>query len=469
MNPPTAEYVWIDIACIDQNPNSLDTALEIGRQAKIFAGALRSYVWLSRTHYDTLTRTLTNGRDEEDFSRQADNNLRDRVLDLDDIPGVEFIQYLASDPWFTSLWTLQEAFLCPEAMIMTKDARESLRMWNDHPSEARLNVQQIVMLFQFTFTSTVTETRGDHTEAPNWTQSSRERIKQTIEETGLLHLTSKCPTSLLAMAQYRQTSPDNQTDRIYGIMQCFDLRVGKSRPGASPDLALTLDQLEDELGAALMKKNPVMSQLHVYETTPPLGKGWRLTKESMPAPWFGTMYMELGLGKLDQNIGYELVFHSQMSTVEMDTTTWGLFEGPTIPLSRLRGIWENEDHWRLGLEVDVDCPEPMRIDPNTDYNNSSVPRQYKGVDRILKQHPESLVLLLGENKPTSSSSLYKHQAFALIIAPHEIDGHPQRLVWRRQAICAWTVLHAQLTAGMGSTDPNRDQDRIWEHLEGILG
>lgn len=33
------EYVWIDIACIQQTPNSREMAAEVGRQAKIFRGA----------------------------------------------------------------------------------------------------------------------------------------------------------------------------------------------------------------------------------------------------------------------------------------------------------------------------------------------------------------------------------------------------------------------------------------------
>ncbi|KAK8215074.1 hypothetical protein M8818_002084 [Zalaria obscura] len=46
MLPPT-EWVWLDIACIDQDPASPQNAIEIGRQAKIFKNATGVLIWLS--------------------------------------------------------------------------------------------------------------------------------------------------------------------------------------------------------------------------------------------------------------------------------------------------------------------------------------------------------------------------------------------------------------------------------------
>ena len=43
------EFLWLDIACIDQRWGSTDGALEIGRQAAIFQGADEVYIWLSRS------------------------------------------------------------------------------------------------------------------------------------------------------------------------------------------------------------------------------------------------------------------------------------------------------------------------------------------------------------------------------------------------------------------------------------
>lgn len=389
------------------------------------------------------------------------------IIDLDDVANVDFIRYLTSNPWFTSLWTLQEAYLCPEAMIMTKDARKALHMWNTEPSVARLNVRQIVMIFEFTYYyGTVLKSRSNITAATNWTRAGREQIIRAIEETGLLQLTNH-PTSLLAMAQYRQTSPDNITDRIYGIMQVFGLRIEKSRPGARPDLELTLDQLEDELGAALMAKNPVMSQLHNYRTEPPLGKGWRLTKESQPAATFSSVYNKLGVGKLDSEEYHCLMFPCQMSTIEMDANLWAHFEGPTITLDRLYGCWKYRGSRDLHLAVD--CTEPLKIDTDTDFDGGGDKRTFREVETIIKQNPKALVLLIGEHRPDTPKYAYSWglSRFGLVITPYEVHGHMQHLIWRRRAICTWTLSDEKLARGTGIADQVKGRD--WGHTVGILG
>ena len=43
-NGVTVEFLWLDVACIDQTPGSREKALEIGRQAKIFRRAETVFV-----------------------------------------------------------------------------------------------------------------------------------------------------------------------------------------------------------------------------------------------------------------------------------------------------------------------------------------------------------------------------------------------------------------------------------------
>ena len=45
------EFLWLDVACIDQN-NGPQKMAEIGRQAVIFQGAQRVYIWLTKLHRD---------------------------------------------------------------------------------------------------------------------------------------------------------------------------------------------------------------------------------------------------------------------------------------------------------------------------------------------------------------------------------------------------------------------------------
>ena len=50
-----AEFLWLDVACIDQRWNSEDGALEVGRQAAIFRGADEVFIWLNRYGFERLS------------------------------------------------------------------------------------------------------------------------------------------------------------------------------------------------------------------------------------------------------------------------------------------------------------------------------------------------------------------------------------------------------------------------------
>ena len=52
------DFLWLDIACIDQN-NGPQKSAEIGRQAVIFHGAQRVFVWLTKIHEERLSQIVT--------------------------------------------------------------------------------------------------------------------------------------------------------------------------------------------------------------------------------------------------------------------------------------------------------------------------------------------------------------------------------------------------------------------------
>lgn len=50
-------FLWLDVACIDQNDGPQKSA-EIGRQAGIFRGAHRVFIWLTKIHQDRLSKIV---------------------------------------------------------------------------------------------------------------------------------------------------------------------------------------------------------------------------------------------------------------------------------------------------------------------------------------------------------------------------------------------------------------------------
>lgn len=127
----TNGLVWVDIACIDQE--NIDVKMEeIGKQADIFSQASQVYIWLS-----------SQDATEASASLQALSDLAKKVEQIEigecsfEFKDVNFLQQiipaclkllghlasLFSDPWFSSLWTLQEACLCDEAHFLSKYAQ----------------------------------------------------------------------------------------------------------------------------------------------------------------------------------------------------------------------------------------------------------------------------------------------------------------------------------------------------------
>ena len=52
------EFVWLDVACIDQTPNHPQMAFEIGRQARIFRKAKRVFVWVTQSTHEKLEKNI---------------------------------------------------------------------------------------------------------------------------------------------------------------------------------------------------------------------------------------------------------------------------------------------------------------------------------------------------------------------------------------------------------------------------
>ena len=59
---------------------------------------------------------------------------------------VNFLNFLTDDPWWTSLWTLQEAFLCPEYIFLARNGEVWLK---GNPGEEIPRLKEILMWIEF--------------------------------------------------------------------------------------------------------------------------------------------------------------------------------------------------------------------------------------------------------------------------------------------------------------------------------
>lgn len=108
-------------------------------------------------------------------------------------------------------------------------------------------------------------------DAPNVLDHQISAILEHINRASFFYTHGDNPNVQYGIARYCETK--HPLDRVYGIMQIYNLRVGEAaRPGAK----LTLD----EFAATISSDSPVLGQLFVHSTRPDYMKSWRITQYS---------------------------------------------------------------------------------------------------------------------------------------------------------------------------------------------
>lgn len=122
---PDVRYFWIDVLCINQGDQNPEKNEEIAKQGAIFKAAkgVLVYLW----SIDDGTQLAAAIRELGDVLRfyctlptgvdhQAAADWEDRQPHIG-----SFGKALRADPWFTSLWTLQETILAPASIWTARD------------------------------------------------------------------------------------------------------------------------------------------------------------------------------------------------------------------------------------------------------------------------------------------------------------------------------------------------------------
>ncbi|KAH0536392.1 hypothetical protein FGG08_006742 [Glutinoglossum americanum] len=492
---PSVDFLWLDIACVDQSPNSATGAAEIGRQAMIFQGADAVFVWLvghtevqlssclaslfrdadiaqknhtTRPAHEAGQRWSGSTTDPGDTSK---SNLHGDEPWLND--AITQLDLLLSDGWFSSLWTLQEAFLCSQAILISRDA-ETVDIFTktlDGLFRA-CNILHTVCLRSIRL-----KLGGGCTAHP-----AEESLIQKSTNSGLAALAMRNPMSLYTVARYRQTT--FPLDRIYGIMQVFDLRLGKAAPGAVQTDPWDLPQLQLQLGIALLEKDPTMSQLHIHATRPPVGQAWRVSDSSIVPdlvnriPMFGT-----------STIFGEYRTNCHLSTKTYRSQTWGYFGGMICPLEVLQSAWkaaEQQPEYAAPLsrgigsiqQIALDATEfilPGELSEDPPFN---VPikngRHHQFGDQVVKmvksQSLEVSVLYLGQfydERRDKMDLSNRHGRFVGDKVNIGILLVRKDDVWIRQGLCIWDISPLDSRSPVWATLTCQSLD--WQNQQGLFG
>ncbi|KAF6232291.1 hypothetical protein HO173_009396 [Letharia columbiana] len=135
-------------------------------------------------------------------------SFRLRVVRAED-SFVSALRVLLRDPWFTSLWTLQEMFLRADPSIVVKAAK-SLEGKGGNGN----NVGLANLIVNQPSTASV-PSKKEHA-----------AIFNLIEKLGPYHRLWEKSMLLFGAARHWQTRDPN--DRVYGIMQTYGFKLGRS-------------------------------------------------------------------------------------------------------------------------------------------------------------------------------------------------------------------------------------------------
>lgn len=453
----TVEFIWVDIACIDQRFNQ-ESMLELGRQAIIFQHAQDVYVWLNQTTTSDLLEIVLS---VDSFALEAYDACMPPAFPLPaqsevDKLGEDFwqrvtapvdledgwineakatIMRLCKDPWFTSLWTLQEAFLRKDAIFLSKEGDSVWSYDEDAEADVPFSLSKVLATCDNLRLTIERNAKIQHTRTRD---SACVELLELMKSFGISALSWDNPMEIYAAAWHRK--PSNELDSVYGIMQIFGFRLGQSNPQAHQGAKFTLPELEDELGLALMKLCPVFSQAFRQVTAGrDVGSNWRIGSFcTVPGPGFtGRMPWEPQL--------YET--ECILSCRRFRGTVWGHFDGIACSFSTMQKAWSYAAHkgqetvfvpeWMDGNSVmciilDF-APELFpQWQAQSDYDLHRGPVQYQVAEVLATQFDEADVKILHLGSYEPAPEIKCHFGLILLFRKHDSASY-----WRRLGVCTW--------------------------------
>lgn len=465
------EFVWLDIACINQTPGHPQMASEIGRQAKIFRMAKRVLVWLSRSSRALLERAIqkiiiaaetaeedhTNTLPAQDrwttssgYRSKAILTGRERWL----TSALTYLKLLIKDKWFSSLWTLQEAFLSQWAYVISAEV-EPVR--DDSP--------QLHGIFSACDTlNKICKRSVSHKITAGQTASSVEtELVDILEKSGFAALAVENAIALYTMASNRIAS--RPVDYIYGIMQVFGFQLGISAPNADPRIHPDLPELELQLGKRLIEDYPMLSQLHVHSKPVEIGQGWRVSSSSIVPD----VSKKVPFHVTSSFLGYHTPL-CKLSYKDIAGVTWGSFSGKVCAFEHLERAWlsidsrveyANSIYGKSTQQIVLDSTNLVSKGEFSENPQNDIPRdtrQHKlatDMLRVFKQKKLSAsVLLLGRFSDDDHGedfwemagghlSEFNGDRFNVGLILVKPQGEAEEF-WRRLGICIWDLSHLTL-------------------------
>ncbi|ORY12215.1 hypothetical protein BCR34DRAFT_663934 [Clohesyomyces aquaticus] len=403
------EWLWLDIACIDQENESVKMR-EVARQVNIFHGASEAFAWLhsldadeSAKYVSFLERVATyDALGEEHVWTCASEALRvEQSLGyyqthLDAIE--EALRLLFTDPWFTSLWALQESNLRPNAVLLSTNGEPIL-----YPQEKGAEKKPCRVSLLNSWCEAIWRDLNHYISRKILTPEDHDKAAQImalIESVGFNFPSSVNPNVQCSAARFRETS--SLLDRIYGITSIYYSVLPETFQLPSPsqlpdtDEVAKLERLEFIFASALNTASPWLGQCFIHLERHRPGQSWMIT-QNIHVPIYLQDFDTKGRVRVEGRVVTSAAGHATAS-------------GMACPLKALWIYWEKmlENHhaafqgarrpYRFAVAYDHDLSEIMAI-------HASGPI-LEGIDRALQDPESKFRVTLSLLKKYSPENLY---------------------------------------------------------------
>jgi hypothetical protein len=215
-------FVWFDLLCIPQDKSNPRYLLEISRQSTIFLHSSACIAWLNDIeNWEGLRKTVEFlSMHYLHWSSPSHIYSTDQLLlkatAVANIPSGLYKEDHTLSPWFTSLWTLQEACLCPEIVLSSVDFEQF-----NVGSGLTITLSQLIQLYDINLEmiEEVTANSGAISNPAEWPSGPRyiKYVKDFVGGDSGVH----SRLGILALAQLRQCS-ERRVEAIMSVMDATD-------------------------------------------------------------------------------------------------------------------------------------------------------------------------------------------------------------------------------------------------------
>jgi Heterokaryon incompatibility protein (HET) len=113
------DYIWIDIACVDQSPEGLQVRMdEIHKEPGIYRKAQKCYIWLHVLEPADLKTNINTISSAFAHTSHVASDVDPAFISHPNAKVIDALASLLGDPWFRTVWTLRETLFCRDAILL---------------------------------------------------------------------------------------------------------------------------------------------------------------------------------------------------------------------------------------------------------------------------------------------------------------------------------------------------------------